>query len=422
MSVVDRWSVGRRLAGWSQRGRGEVAMVLSARIVNAGAGVMFVLLTARHLGPTGRGEIAVAFTVAYATAKLADLGTSTSGRIHLLIRDDPINASDVFSLTLALIPLQAMLAALVVGVLSWSSLNLSWGFSLAVIGLSVAIMIFRSAVSILYGLRRYWVVMVAETVVAVVEVVVLAILLRSGRLTATSAVMTMAFGSALCGACLVGQPGVLTRGGRKKLTTHWRVLCVDGISPMIGAVSFFMALRLDRLILAMTAGAYSVGIYTVALAIPETLRILPKAVGQVIADRGRSGVDSIATVRLHCRLVILGHVLILGVLAIVGSTLLPLAFGEGFREARDVLMVVTIAEAFLSVHLMQQALLVSFGSYHGIGVPRVIGGVFMVVLNLVMIPKWGLYGAAWACLIGYGVLAATSVLWMNRELRRVAAP
>ena len=200
---------------------------------------------------------------------------------------------------------------------------------------------------------------------------------------------------------------------------HWRTLIVDGISPMVGGFLFFLALRIDRLILAMIAGANSVGLYTVALAFPETLRILPMAVGQVIADRGRSGIDSVATVRFHGRLAILGYLLVLIVAAMAGSVLLPLAFGEGFREAREILMIVTVAEAFLSVHLMQQALLVGFGRPRSIGVPGAVGGVVMVVLDLVMIPAWGLHGAAWACVVGYAALSATSVLWTSRALRKI---
>ena len=90
-------------------------------------------------------------------------------------------------------------------------------------------------------------------------------------------------------------------------------------------------------------------------------------------------------------------------------------FGEGFRDARDVLLIVVVAEAVLSVHLMQQALLVGFGRPAGIGVPQVAGATAMVVLDLVMIPPWGMFGAAWACLLGYGVLAITSTVWTNRE-------
>ena len=104
-------------ASWAERVRGEVLLVLLGRLANAGAGTVFVLLTARHLGPTGRGEIAVAFTLAWATTSMADLGTSTSGRIGLLAPDSGITERDVLSLTVALIPLQAVLSVVVVVVL-----------------------------------------------------------------------------------------------------------------------------------------------------------------------------------------------------------------------------------------------------------------------------------------------------------------
>jgi Na+-driven multidrug efflux pump len=45
----------------------------------------------------------------------------------------------------------------------------------------------------------------------------------------------------------------------------------------------------------------------------------------------------------------------------------------------------------------------------------------MVVLVLVMIPTWGIQGAAWASLLGYTALAGTSTVWTNRELRRIKA-
>jgi O-antigen/teichoic acid export membrane protein len=94
-------------------------------------------------------------------------------------------------------------------------------------------------------------------------------------------------------------------------------------------------------------------------------------------------------------------------------------FGEEFREARDVLVIVTVAELVLTLHFMYQALLVGFGRPSGIGLPSVVGAVVMVVLNLIMIPTWGMQGAAWACLLGFSALAAVSAGWTNRELRGI---
>ena len=82
------------------------------------------------------------------------------------------------------------------------------------------------------------------------------------------------------------------------------------------------------------------------------------------------------------------------------------------------MVVVTLAEAVLSVHLMDQALLVGFGRPYGIGIPQVVGAVVTIALDLIMIPKWGMQGAAWACLFGYSALALTSTIWTNHELSR----
>ena len=77
--------------------------------------------------------------------------------------------------------------------------------------------------------------------------------------------------------------------------------------------------------------------------------------------------------------------------------------------------------AILSVHLIYQALLVGFTGPRAIGLPQVVGGLVTVALTVVMIPRWGLHGAAVACASGYAVLAVTSGIWTTRELKKVGA-
>jgi O-antigen/teichoic acid export membrane protein len=96
-------------------------------------------------------------------------------------------------------------------------------------------------------------------------------------------------------------------------------------------------------------------------------------------------------------------------------------FGTSFVESRDVLVIVVAAEAVLSIHLMHQALLVGFARPKGLGVPQVVGAVAVVALDLVMIPRWGIHGAAWAALTGYSIMALVSTVWTNHELRRMSA-
>jgi len=419
VSAVRR--VSEMWAYWFQRVRGEAVLVLLSRLANVGAGTVFVLVTARHLGPVGRGEIAIAFTLAWATTNVADLGTSISGRLNLQMPDSNVTAHDVWSLTAALVPLQAFLAASVVASLSYTSLHLSLGFGVAVVALSVATMLFNSMVNLVYGLRRYRDVLVTEALLAAFQILLLAVLLWARLLTTTSAVLAMSVGPTLAAARLVQISGAMRHSGPFSTTSTWRTLIHDGLSPMVGSISLFLALRLDRIVLAVIVGTRSLGLFTVALAVPETLRVLPKAVGQVVADRGRSGIDSVATARRHTRLFVVGHGVVLALAAVAGWTLLPVLFGEGFTDARDVLIVLTAAEAVLAIHLMDQALLMAFGRPKGLGLPQVVGAIITMALVVVMIPAWGVQGAAWASLLGYTALAGTSTVWTNRELRRIEA-
>ena len=405
-------------SSWSGRLRGEALFVLSSRVAIVAVGTFFVVLTARHLGPTGRGDIVVAFTLAWATNSVADLGTSTSGRINLLRPNSGVSGTDVLSLTLALVPLQVVLAVVAVATVSLTSVGFTLRFSVAVVALSVATMVYNSAVCLLYGLRRYRDVLIADVGMAVFQTVVLTYLLVVDRLTTTSAIVTMAAGFAAASTVLVSGSGALFCRIPGRLTAHWRELITDGLSPMAGAFAMFIALRLNRLVLAIAVGSHSLGLFAVALAVPETLRNLTRAIGQVIADRGRSGIDSIDVARRHCQLFVVANCAVLTVGAVLGWLLLPAFFGEGFTEARDVLVVVTVAEVAMSVHLMVQALLVGFGRPRGIGLPQVVGAVVTVLLNLVMIPRWGMHGAAWACLLGFSTLALTSTLWIGHEIRR----
>jgi O-antigen/teichoic acid export membrane protein len=231
----------------------------------------------------------------------------------------------------------------------------------------------------------------------------------------------MAASLAVGGAWLVSQVGGFRGETNRGLTTYWRALIVEGFYPMLGEVATFIAFRLDRIVLAVAVGAEALGLYVVALTIPGTLRILPKAFCQVIADRGRSGLEPAAAIMRHSRRFLAGYFLALGAATVAGWVLLPVVFSEGFRNARDVLVVVTIAEAILSVHLIYQALLVGFTGPRAIGLPQVVGGLVTVALTVVMIPRWGLHGAAVACASGYAVLAVTSGIWTTRELKKVGA-
>ena len=399
--------------------RGQTLVVLMSRVLNVAVGTVFVVITARHLGPAGRGDIVVAFTLAWGTNTVADLGSSTSGRISLLKPESKVDKADVLSLTCALLPFQVILAVGAVAAMSLTSFALTRGLSIVVVALSVAMMLHNSSRSLLYGLRRYRQVLIVDFWMAVFQILALGSLLVVGYLTAVWAISVMATGFTSAAIFLFCRSGAFNRQGRGSLTAYWSQLISDGVSPMFGALAMFFSLRLNRLVIATAFGSRSVGLFAAAVTVPETLRNISVAVGQVVADRARSGVDTVDTAKRHVRLFIVGNCTLLAAGAVIGWLLLPTLFGVGFIESREILVVLCVAEVAMSVHLMGQAFLIGFGRPSAIGLPQLVGAVTMIVLNLVMIPRWGLSGAAWASLLGFSVLALTSIVWARHEAGRV---
>jgi len=241
----------------------------------------------------------------------------------------------------------------------------------------------------------------------------------TGRLSVESALIAMMTGSAVIAVWFVSQLELTLNRPIREIARNWRLLAVDGLSPMFGSILMLVSLRINRLILAVVAGASSVGILAVALMIPETLRMLPKAFGQVAADRGRHSINSAAEIRQLSKRFLIVYSILLVTMGLTGMAVLQSVFGQGFRSAAQFIPVAVVAEMFLATHLFSQALLEGFGRFNVIGRAQVIGGSVTVVLNIVLIHFWNIWGATVACLLGYGTLSVVSMVLSREELRRL---
>ncbi|SVD13661.1 uncharacterized protein METZ01_LOCUS366515, partial [marine metagenome] len=194
-------------------------------------GLIFVLLTARSLGPSGRGEIVVAFTLAWLTTSIANLGTPISGRFHLLREGEQVRAIDVMLLTVLLLPVQVLLVLVSVGVMGLTVFEVSKNYLLTVIALSTVTMFLNSAVYVLYGLRQYRRVFVGEVGIILLQLMFLMALELTGRLSVESALIAMMTGSAVIAVWFVSQLELTLNRPIRDIVGNWRLLAVDGLSP-----------------------------------------------------------------------------------------------------------------------------------------------------------------------------------------------
>ena len=185
-----------------------------------------------------------------------------------------------------------------------------------------------------------------------------------------------------------------------------------------GTIVQFLNYRLDVFFVSALAGSTAVGIYQTAVMLAQSLSLLPNAVQGLlfptVASQSRDHRATVLLLAQATRLLTLVN-LAGGLLwATIAPWAIPLAFGESFAGSVSALMwLLPGAVAFATNTVLA-------GFFAGIGKPRlnvlaaVVGLAFTVPLDLVLIPVWGIDGAAIASSVSYVASStATAVLFVR---------
>ncbi len=212
------------------------------------------------------------------------------------------------------------------------------------------------------------------------------------------------------------------RGGRTVSLPLARRILAFGTRAQLGSLMTLVNLRLDFLLLGGLAGSAVLGTYAVASRYAELLRLPPLAVYWDYYPRfARAGA---ATSAAQARSLVprLGLVTVAGAapLAVTAPFVIPFVYGAAFHPAvlaAQLLMVGLVGEGFGGV---VTAFLYGTGRPGLNSVATAIGLATTVALDLLLIPRYGLLGAAAASCAAY--LATTlALLGCFRLVMRSAA-
>lgn len=170
-----------------------------------------------------------------------------------------------------------------------------------------------------------------------------------------------------------------------------------------------LLLRVDYLFVGTLLGSEQLGYYAIATAAVELMLIVPEAVTTPLMKRLlRQGTDVAVLVPLALR--VTGAVMVVASLIMfaVGDHLIVLLFGSSYLPAYQPL--VALLPGIVGLCFASILRLDLLGKNRGMTLSWLAGfGAFLnIVLNLLLIPRLGLLGAAWASSISY--LAATVAL------------
>lgn len=196
----------------------------------------------------------------------------------------------------------------------------------------------------------------------------------------------------------------------------------DSWPLLFSGLVIIVYMRIDQVMLGDMAGSGEVGIYSVAVRLAEVWMFLPMAifwsVYPAIVEAGQTS-DAL----MHDRLQQLYNLMVLLAYAVaVPTTLLAdwlvgTLFGEVYVRAGLMLIVLVWANVFTSLDIARSAYLSSMNWTRLHFITVLLGAALNIALNLVLIPRFGGTGAAFASLAAYW-LAAHGACFLFRPLRR----
>lgn len=188
----------------------------------------------------------------------------------------------------------------------------------------------------------------------------------------------------------------------------------------IGRVLLVGAQRSDAYIVFLLAGQAALGVYSIASTVSEQLWLLPTAVSMVMmANVAHLRIEDASEITSRAsQTVALLALVSAGLLGLVGSGLIPLVFGAEFGASVAPFVIMLPGMVAVSIYPILEPF---FQSQHRPWIPiriTVLGALSNILLCLLLIPRFGILGAAGAYSLSYGIQTALTCHTYSRFTNR----
>jgi O-antigen/teichoic acid export membrane protein len=222
--------------------------------------------------------------------------------------------------------------------------------------------------------------------------------------------------------CLIWGAFRLRKSSRLSMLPSWKGFKQSlsyGLKGQLGQVVQFFNYRLDMILLAAFWTNREVGIYATAVFLAELIWQIPAAVSTVLlpavssSDSGdQAAVLSIRAIR-HTMFWSLTAALMLGLAA---EPLINLLYGQPFSGAVWPMRVLLLGIVLLSPAKLIVSHLAGVGKPQYVTYLALSGLGLTVFLDLILIPRFGIMGAAWASSSAYCCSGIISLVWLKRYM------
>ena len=407
----------------------QAAWLAAAKIVQGICSILVTLLVARHLGPSTFGDLSVAIAAASMVA--------TAGALGL----EQVATREIAKAGSAIGPLLAVLRRV-------RAAGASAGFLLVSIAAVVPALHSEGTGSLLLILSLLpiaqmgdvaeWTLVAqdrskhAATVVFVVAP--LAALARLGLVLAGMGVEAFAWALvaewALRSVLLTSATlGTNFRAGSQatvEFARKARSLLRDGIPFLLAGLAVFVYMRIDQFMIAAALGPQAVGYYSAAVALAEVPLVLPvlllrAALPRLSRESLEDGALRDRTLVRLMRTTFYVHLAGAILVACLADQIIGLLYGGTYQPAAEVLRIQAFGAPFVALGVISGAWIVLQEDSRYVLWRTLAGALLNIVLNVGLIPIFGIAGAAAATVIAFfaTALVADAVLPSTRPLLRL---
>lgn len=385
--------------------------VLLVSAVGVPAGIVTSILLARYLSVADRGSYSVAITFLGLVTLFSQLGWSSASIYRLRrVRSEPAQVATAALVASAVCSLSAIGLCLLLRDWLWQRFFAGappeiFVLTLVIVPFQLVAIVFTG---IARGIDRFRISNAHQMFVNLGSLValILVLVVYEGNVTdvliASLAVQVVAALGLLV--AVVRHTGISTRIQMSEI----RPSLVFGLKSYVQSLAGQLHERIDVFMIAyFLADPTQVAFYAVAAGVIRLLKLVPEAVGKALfprlaeADAADSGILAARVLR-HSTLWVGVCVVGLGVLA---PLLIPLLYGHEYELSIPPFLLLLPGMALLSVYQIMARYFVALGRQH-VNIYTQLFSLFVnVSLNVVLIPRYGIVGAAAASLVSYGLEA-----------------
>lgn len=371
------------------------------------------IITARALGPEGRGEVAALVAVPTFVCFLAPLGLSSgivfeskSGRSP----PDAIAATALLLGTVLGILASVLAAAATPWVLATRHPDLillaTWLSAFAIPGLLANL-----GMAVLQGTEQFGACNLVRVAQPILTLIALAAFAASTGLTAMQAALVTfcaGFPGLLWNLWLIRPKGTVRIPA---LRSAFANLYRYALRASSGELLSGLAGQLDKIVVVALFSPPDIGLFTVAMSLSRILLVAPQAATQVLLSRtaGRAADEILVTITRTAAVTL--SMVMAGALALglAGPTLLGILYSKDFAAAAGLLQLLLLEAGLTALHQVISQCFLSLNRPGALGLQQAAGTVTSLGMLYLFAGPLGITGAAWALLAGAAVRLLTAL-------------